>query len=62
MYSYQKVYKTGNSLGVTIPAKFAKYLGVKAGTLVRQQVDRAEGKVTYTFIGSSQLQLLNKKP
>lgn len=61
MHSYQRIIKTGNSLGLTIPAKFARYLGLKPGTLVKMEPDRTEGKITYTFIITSQLPLINKK-
>lgn len=57
---YQKVNKVGNSLAVTIPAKLVKTLGLKAGGIVRAEVDRAKCQVTYTFISPAQMPLLSK--
>lgn len=53
----QKIIKTGNSLAVTIPADFARAVGVKAGQEVKVAVDPASGQVTYTFSGTKQLPL-----
>ncbi len=56
----QKILKNGNSLAVTIPAKFAKILGLQPGSVVKTQVDMATGQVTYSFLSASQMSLLNK--
>jgi antitoxin component of MazEF toxin-antitoxin module len=54
----QKVLRTGNSLAVSIPAEFAKALGVQAGDTVKIKPDAVKGVLTYTFRGSGQLTLL----
>ena len=54
----QKILKTGNSLGVTIPAKFVRILGLKSGQMVEVKSDIAKGTLRYTFSGTGQLTLL----
>lgn len=49
--------RTGNSLGVTIPAQFVKKVGIKAGDRVRTEVNLAAGKIEYTFLDMRQLPL-----
>lgn len=56
--SLQKVIKTGNSLAVTIPAWFAKDLGVKIGDTVKVNLESDKGRVIYNFQGAKQLPLL----
>jgi len=53
----QKVIKTGNSLAVTIPAEFAKIVGIKSGQTVRVVISSDKGKLTCTFSGNKQLPL-----
>lgn len=53
----QKIIRTGNSLAVTIPARFVHMVGIKAGQEVRVKLDPATGQVVYTFSGSKQLPL-----
>ena len=55
----QRVIKTGNSLAVTIPSKFAKDLAIKRGDEVR--VDRRPDKamLTFYFHGVQQLAISN---
>lgn len=53
----QKVFKTGNSLAVTIQADFAQSLGVKPGDMVEATVHPDTGQVTYSFSGTKQLPL-----
>ena len=53
----QKIIKTGNSLAVTIPAKFAKQVGIRAGDRVRSRIKPAKGVVEYTFLDMRQLPL-----
>lgn len=53
----QKVIRTGNSLAVTIPADFAKSVGVRAGDTVRVNTEEDKGIVTYAFSGAKQLPL-----
>jgi antitoxin component of MazEF toxin-antitoxin module len=57
----QKILKTGNSLAITIPAQFAKTLGLRPGQPVAVKVDLATGRLTITFHNSGQLSLLPKK-
>ncbi len=61
MHTYQKVYKTGNSIGMAVPAKFARYLGIKPGHLVKVEQDRLNAKLICTFVGVRQLPLENNK-
>ena len=56
----QKVVKTGNSLAVTIPSKFVKKVGLKAGDRVKSQIKAEDNKITYTFLDTRQLPLSDK--
>ncbi len=51
----QKVIRTGNSLAVTIPVKFAKDLSVKRGDDVRVEKRLDRGTLTIYFQGIQQL-------
>lgn len=51
----QKVFKTGNSLAVTVPVKFAKDLGVRQGDAIKVEVRQDKGTLTYHFQGVQQL-------
>lgn len=53
----QKVFRTGNSLAVTIPAPFVESLGVKAGDKVEVVVSPSKGRLTVKFSGACQLPL-----
>lgn len=53
----QKVFRTGNSLAVTIPVGFASSVGVRAGDKVKVQENREKGRVIYQFSGIQQLSL-----
>lgn len=53
----QTVFKTGNSLAVTIPADFADLIGIRAGQKVKCTKKPEKGKVVYTFTPSLQLPL-----
>lgn len=55
----QKILKTGHSLAVTIPSKFAKSLGVKQGDDVQLKVDLTSGKIQIFFGGVRQLSLVD---
>lgn len=57
----QKILKTGNSLAVSIPASFARVLGLQPGDIVHIKTDAVRGILTYTFHGSGQLTLLASK-
>ncbi|HBC73035.1 hypothetical protein A2379_00990 [Candidatus Amesbacteria bacterium RIFOXYB1_FULL_47_13] len=58
----QKIIRTGNSIAVTIPAEFAKNLGLKSGGSVRVKTDSSRGTLTLIFHGTGQLTLLPKTP
>lgn len=53
----QKVFKTGNSLAVTIPSKFAESVGVRPGDSVEASQDSRKGRITYQFENVQQLPL-----
>ncbi len=53
----QIVFKTGNSLAVTVPSDFAKSLGIRPGDLVRVNCEDDKGKLTFVFSGAKQLPL-----
>ena len=55
----QKILKTGNSLGVTIPSKFVRILGLKPGDEVEVRSDLAKGIIHCTFTGTGQMNLLS---
>ncbi len=55
----QKILKTGNSLAVTIPAKFVRILGLKPGDTVEVKSNIAKGTLHSTFTGTGQLNLLS---
>jgi antitoxin component of MazEF toxin-antitoxin module len=53
----QQVMKVGNSIGVTIPSKFVKSVGVKTGDQVKVKTILETGQVIYTFKGAKQLSI-----
>ncbi len=53
----QKVMKVGNSVGVTVPAKFVKAVGIRAGDTVKVKTVLETGQIIYTFKGAKQLSL-----
>lgn len=53
----QTVFKTGNSLAVTIPADFANAVGIKAGDTVKSLKQPEKGRIVYIFSQSLQLPL-----
>ncbi len=55
----QKVMKVGNSVGVTVPSKFVKSVGIKIGDDVKVKTILETGQVIYTFKGAKQLSLTN---
>jgi len=57
--SNQKVIKTGNSLAITIPAGFARILGIKNGQTVQVEKNIEEGKICFQFQANKQLPLLS---
>lgn len=57
----QKVIRTGNSLGVTIPAKFAKVMAIKRGDQVKVQKRPDRGTLTFFFQGAHQLGIFSKE-
>lgn len=57
----QKIIKTGNSLGITIPSQFVKIFGIRPGQTVITQINLQKAKLTHTFTGVGQLSLLSPK-
>jgi len=55
--SKQKIFKTGNSLALTIPAAFVQMIGIKCGQEVEAEIDPEKGKLAFKFFGSRQLPL-----
>jgi len=53
----QKVMKVGNSVGVTVPAKFVKSVGIRVGDTVKVKTVLETGQIIYTFKGAKQLSL-----
>jgi antitoxin component of MazEF toxin-antitoxin module len=53
----QKVMRVGNSIGITVPAKFVKSVGIKVGDTVKVKTILETGQVIYTFKGAKQLSL-----
>lgn len=53
----QKIIRTGNSLAVTVPSRFVKAVGVRAGQAVSVKIQPETGQVVYTFSGTKQLPL-----
>lgn len=52
-----KIFKTGNSLAVTVPSRFVRAVGLRSGDTVHvvSQIDR--GRLTFQFSGARQLSL-----
>jgi len=57
----QKVIKTGNSLGVTIPSQFVKIFGIRPGQTIITRIDLQKARLSHTFTGVGQLSLLSPK-
>lgn len=55
-----KIIQSGNSLGVTIPKKFAKIIGAKRGDEVKIKKLPQKAQMIITFNGPKQLVLSNK--
>ncbi len=53
-----KIVQTGNSLAITIPAKFAKRIGVKQGDDVDVKTHPQKGQLVVTFKSMRQLPLI----
>lgn len=53
----QKVVRTGNSLAVTIPSKFVKITGLKAGDRVKSTIKAETNTIAYKFLDTRQLPL-----
>lgn len=51
----QKVFRTGNSLAVTIPSRFVLGVGVKSGDNVKVRAMAARGRIVYQFFSNRQL-------
>lgn len=57
----QKIFKTGNSLAITVPARFAEVLGIKSGQSASVKTDPEQGRLVVHFSGSNQLRLVERK-
>lgn len=57
----QKIFRTGNSLAVTIPIGFVKMVGVRPGDMAEIEIKPETGKVTYRFSGNKQLPLMTRQ-
>ncbi|MBI2007440.1 MAG: AbrB/MazE/SpoVT family DNA-binding domain-containing protein [Candidatus Blackburnbacteria bacterium] len=53
----QKVFRTGNSLAVTIPSGFASVVGIRAGEKVNVKEIREKSRIILQFSGNRQLLL-----
>lgn len=53
----QKVFRTGNSLAITVPAAFAASVGIHRGDKVQARQDRQKARIIYQFSGAQQLPL-----
>lgn len=53
-----KIFKTGNSLAVTVPSGFVQTLGLKSGDEVRVRPRVEKGEIVYLFGGVRQLSLV----
>lgn len=57
----QKVFRTGNSKVVVIPAPFANAVGVRVGDEVKVKQEPEKGRLSYTFAGVKQLKFNDMK-
>lgn len=53
----QKVFRSGHSLAVVVPAGFVKEIALKAGDEVKVYPNSQRGRVTYKFPNNTQLLL-----
>lgn len=53
----QTVFRTGNSLAVTIPSDFVNLVGVRAGQQVKSIRQPEKGRIVYVFPQTLQLPL-----
>lgn len=53
-----RVSRTGNSLTVVVPAKFARKVGIQPGDEVAVSIREKKGQVVYTFLNIRQLSLV----
>ncbi|MFC1711498.1 AbrB/MazE/SpoVT family DNA-binding domain-containing protein [Patescibacteria group bacterium] len=51
----QKVFRVGNSVGVTIPSDFVKAIGIKSGDTVEVEKIMEKNQLIYKFSGVQQL-------
>ena len=54
----KRVVRTGNSLAVTVPAKFIQRTGIQSGDKVNVNIDYQAGNITYKFLSIRQLSLV----
>jgi len=55
----QKIFRTGNSLAVSMPSRLVKSLGLKAGEHVDLKINYLKKTVHLTFPDSGQMTLLS---
>lgn len=53
-----KIFRTGNSLAVTVPSDFVQALGLKPGDTVKVKSWVEKGQIIYQFSGVRQLPLV----
>ncbi len=53
-----RVVRTGNSIAVVVPAKFARKTGIRSGDKVDVSIDYESGSITYKFLSIRQLNLV----
>ncbi len=53
----QKVFRSGHSLAVVVPASFVKDIALKAGDEVKVIAHAQKGRVVYNFPNNTQLPL-----
>lgn len=59
--SSQKVLKIGSSIGVTIPAKEARYHGIRPGDKVRLHIESKDSSVVIKVVTFSRLRNIFRK-
>jgi len=55
----QKIFRSGNSLAITLPSRLVKSLGLKAGEHVNLKINFMKKTVSLSFPDSGQMTLLS---
>lgn len=58
----QTIYRTGHSLGITIPFRLVNQLGLEAGQFVAVRSEPDTNRMVVEFIGANQLPLSKSLP